>query len=146
MLQQEEKFTHKEYYLIGLEEKRHNNNIKVSNTVENNKIINGVSLGLLFTFLRFHTLFDGLEFPLIIGFLFPVITILSNMIAFYPTQLSFDRNKEIIERMYHKYSTTAHLIKNPAVTTAFILEIISHISFFSSLLFVAYLLYRTFGG
>lgn len=149
MPEQDEKFSRKEYYLIGLEEKRHNNNIKVSNTVENNKIINGVSLGLLFTFLRFKTSFSGLEFPFnigYIGFLLPVITILSNMIAFYPTQLSFDRNEEIIVRMYHKYSTTAHLIKNPAITVALILEIISHTSFFSSLLFAAYLLYKTFGG
>ena len=151
MSKQDEKFSRKEYYLIGLEEKRHNNNIKVSNTVENNKIINGVSLGLLFTFLRFQKSFSESEFPLTefplnIGFLLPVITILSNMIAFYPTQLSFDRNEEIIVKMYHKYSTTAHLIKNSAVTTAYILEIISHTSFFSSLLFATYLLYKTFGG
>ena len=146
MSNQDEKFSRKEYYLIGLEEKRHNNNIKVSNTVENNKIINGVSLGLLFTFLRFQASFSDLEFPLSIGFLLPVVTILSNMIAFYPTQLSFDRNEEIIVRMYHEYSRTAHLIKNPAVTIAYILEIISHTSFFGSLLFAAYLLYRTFGG
>ena len=50
MTEQEERLTKKETYLIGLEEGRHNDHLKASNIVEFNKIITGVSIGLILLF------------------------------------------------------------------------------------------------
>ena len=147
MPEQEEKLTKKEYYVIGLEERRHNDNLKASNNAELNKIITGVSIGLLFTFLRFQELFSDLNLSLTKwGFLLPAITILFNMVAFYPSQLSFTKNDEATEKTYHKYSRIAHLLENPFATVAKVLEKASHFSFLLSLFFAGYLLFRIFGG
>lgn len=147
MPEQQDRFTQKEYFLLGLDERRYNHNLKASNTVEFNKIITGVSIGLLFTFLRFQELFSGLNLSLTKwGFILPAITILFNMVAFYPSQLSFTKNDESIEKTYNKYSKIAYLFRIPSAIIALVLEIISHISFFGSLLFAVYLLFRIFGG
>jgi len=147
MSEQEEKLTKKEYYVIGLEERRHNDNLKAANNAEFSKIISGVSIGLLFTFLRFNKLFSDLNLSLMKwGFLLPAITIFLNVFAFYPSQLSFKKNNEATEKTYHKYSRIAHLFGNPFATVSLVLEIASHLSFLLSLLFAGYLLLRIFGG
>ena len=147
MPEQEDKLSKKEYYVIGLEERRHNDNLKASNNAEFNKIIGGVSIGLLFTFLRFNELFSDLNLSLTKwGFLLPAITIFLNVLAFYPSQLSFEMNNEATEKTYHKYSRIAHLLKNPFAKVSLVLEITSHFSFLLSLLFAGYLLFRIFGG
>lgn len=143
---QDERFTRKEYYKIGLEEIRENNHIKNINAIEHNKIVNAVSIGLIFTTLRFQDLFSNIEFPLSLGFLLPITTILFNMAAFYPSQRAFDTNEEKIKRIYHKNSRTADLIENRALDWVNYLEVFSHISFWLNILFVGYLLYTIFGG
>ena len=146
MSEQDGRITRKEYYKIGLEEIRENNHIKNINITEHNKIVNAVSIGLIFTTLRFQELFGEVGFPLSIGFILPITTILFNMAAFYPSQRAFDTNEEKIKRIYHKNSRTAHLIENRALDWVNYLEAISHISFWLNLLFVGYLLYKIFGG
>ena len=146
MSEQDERLTRKEYYKIGLEEIRENNHLKSINIIEHNKIVNAVSIGLIFTTLRFHGLFSEIEFPLSLGFLLPITTILFNMAAFYPSQRAFDINEEKIKRTYHKNSRTARLIENRALNWVDYLEVVSHISFWLNLLFAGYLLYKIFGG
>ena len=146
MSEQDGRITRKEYYKIGLEEIRENNHIKNINIIEHNKIVNGISIGLLFTFLRFKESFGEVGFPLSIGFILPITTIFFNMIAFYPILWAFERNEEKIKRTYHKYSRTAYLIGNPSKKMVDYLEIISHFSFWLSLFFVGHLLYKIFGG
>ena len=140
MSEQDERFTRKEYYKIGLEEIRENNHLKSINIIEHNKIVNAVSIGLIFTTLRFQKLFSEIEFPLSLGFLLPITTILLSMAAFYPSQTAFDTNEEKIKRIYHKNSRTAHLIENRALNWVNYLETLSHISFWLNLLFAGYLL------
>ena len=146
MSEQDGRITPKEYYKIGLEEIRENNHLKNVNIIEHNKVVNGISIGLLFTFLRFQELFGEVGLPLSIGFILPITTVLFNMIAFYPTQWAFKKNEEKIKKTYHEYSRTAHLIRNPANTVVYYIEVFSHFSFWLSLFFVFYLLYRIFGG
>ena len=150
MSEHDERFTRKEYYKIGLEEIRENNQIKNINVIEHNKIVNAISIGLIFTTLRFQDLFRNIELPWNLpwnlGFLLPITTILFNMAAFYPSQRAFDINKEKIERIYHKNSRTADLIENRALNWVNYLEVFSHISFWLNILFVGCLLYKTFGG
>lgn len=146
MSEQDERLTRKEYYKIGLEEIRGNNHLKNINVIEHNKIVNAVSIGLIFTTLKFKALFSEIEFPLTLGFLLPVTTILFNMAAFYPSQWAFNTNEEKIKKIYHKISRTAHLIENRALNWVNYLEVFSHISFWLNLLFVGYLLYKIFGG
>ena len=146
MSEQDERLTRKEYYKIGLEEIRENNHLKSINIIEHNKIVNAVSIGLIFTTLRFQALFREIEFPLSLGFLLPITTILFNMAAFYPSQRAFDTNEEKIKRTYHKNSRSARLIENRALNWVNYLEVFSHISFWLNLLFAGYLLYKIFGG
>ena len=146
MSEQDGRITRKEYYKIGLEEIRENNHLKSINIIEHNKIENAVSIGLIYTTLRFQKLFSEIEFPLGLGFLLPITTILLSMAAFYPSQKAFDTNEEKIKRIYHKNSRTAHLIENRALNWVNYLETLSHISFWLNLLFAGYLLYTIFGG
>ena len=146
MSEQDGRITRKEYYKIGLEEIRENNNLKNITITEHNKVMNGISIGLLFTFLRFKDSFGDVEFPLSIGFILPITTVLFNMVAFYPTQWAFKKNEEKIKKTYHEYSRVAHLIRNPANTVVYYIEAFSHFSFWLSLFFVFCLLYRIFGG
>ena len=149
MSEQDGRLTRKEYYKIGLEEIRENNRLKNINVIEHNKIVNAISIGLIFTTLRFQTLFSGIEFPLTFGFLLPFTTILFNMAAFYPSQKAFDTNEEKIKKIYHKNSETAHLIHligNRVLNWVNCLEALSHLSFWLNVLFVGYLLYHIFGG
>ena len=143
---QEERFTRKEYYKIGLEEIRENNHLKSINIIEHSKIVNAVSIGLIFTTLRFQELFNEIAFPWSLGFLLPITTILFNMAAFYPSQKAFDLNEEKIKRIYHRNSRTADLIENRVLNWVHFLEVFSHISFWLNLLFAGYLLYTIFGG
>ena len=64
MSEQDGRITRKEYYKIGLEEIRENNNLKNVTITEHNKVVNAISIGLLFTFLRFKDSFGEVEFPL----------------------------------------------------------------------------------
>ena len=48
MSEQDERLTRKEYYKIGLEEIWENNHLKSINIIEHNKIVNAVSIGLIF--------------------------------------------------------------------------------------------------
>ena len=146
MSEQDERLTQKEYYKIGLEEIRENNHLKSLNIIEHNKIVNAVSIGLIFTTLRFQKLFSEIEFPLSLGFLLPITTILFGMAAFYPIQKAFDINEEKIKRIYHENSRTADLIENRALNWVNYLEAISHFSFWLNLFFAGYLLYTIFGG
>ena len=146
MSEQDERLTQKEYYKIGLEEIRENNHLKSLNIIEHNKIVNAVSIGLIFTTLRFQKLFSEIEFPLSLGFLLPITTILFSMAAFYPIQKAFDINEEKIKRIYHGNSRTADLIENRALNWVHYLEAMSHFSFWLNLFFAGYLLYTIFGG
>ena len=146
MSEQDERLTRKEYYKIGLEEIKENNHLKNTNTIEHNKIVNGISIGLIFTFLRFQALFSEIEFPLNLGFLLPITTILFNMAAFYPSQKAFEINEEKIKRTYHINNRPVNLIENWALNWVKYLEITSHISFWLNVAFVIYLMCKFFLG
>ena len=143
---EKDRLSKNDLFQIGISLLNRNNQIKNTNAIEYNKLTSYISCGMIFTFLRFESLFTGIpDWIRWLILLLPFILIGWNIYTYYTAQKALDMSDKHIGEYYirQNYQHTENL---EPLNKFKILNLISQIIFAVSLLFLACLLLFTYYG
>ena len=143
---EKDRLSKNDLFQIGINLLNRNNQIKNTNAIEYNKLTSYISCGMIFTFLRFKSLFTGIPgwirwFILLL----PFILIGWNLYTYYTAQKALDMSDKHIGEYYLKQNYQ-HTENREPLNKFKTLNLISQIIFAVSLLCLACLLIFTYYG
>ena len=143
---EKDRLSKNDLFQIGINLLNRNNQIKNTNAIEYNKLTSYISCGMIFTFLRFESLFTGIS-GWIRGFilLLPFILIGWNLYTYYTAQKALDMSDKHIGEYYLKQNYQ-HTENREPLNKFKTLNLISQIIFAVSLFCLACLLLFTYYG
>lgn len=143
---EKDRLSKNDLFQIGINLLNRNNQIKNTNAIEYNKLSSYISCGMIFTFLRFQSLFTGIPgWIRWLVLLLPFILIGWNLYTYYTAQKALDMSDKHIGEYYLKQNYQ-HTENRKPLNKFKTLNLISQIIFVVSLFCLACLLLFTYYG